>query len=515
MKVIFVLYLIMSFCLNGMTQIRCDFAEMKVISEVKKENQHDVSKLFETSDGQWVLLLYREDKLTLQKLDEDFNVRIEKEYTIKMDGGKTLILDVIGNKEKLFVFSGNFHSNSMHVYKTEISLGNLNISSPTEPFNSFPNKDNWFSYNNNYKLISSPNNNCHLFLFIDRETQKDSAILMTKMFNNNMDLLWENSFSVIDYNFVLYWTIFADDFGNMHAVIKDPIQKSLEPGVKEYKYFLTTFFADGSKVGPNELTLNQGRIYDYSIQFNKSNELIMSGLFYTGTIEVSNYANVIYSDGTYCMRINTLKGEIENLGQNLFTMDMVKAHTHLDYPKQEDYDKGILHYKTIKTVLREDGGIYTIIEYSVDYEEFSKLYDLAVISFNNNAMYEWDVSIPKRQRAEASGMNTDYWRTYGSFSTLYTNETLYVFFNDNIDNLPLTSSSEKVAKWKNVAGKDNIVCVATISTSGVLKKYILDKDIAVEGPPRIGAAVKLSDNKTLYVNLRKGLFERHGVISLK
>ena len=103
----------------------------------------------------------------------------------------------------------------------------------------------------------------------------------------------------------------------------------------------------------------------------------------------------------------------------------------------------------------------------------------------------------------------------GSFLPLYVNESLFIIYNDNINNLSISEYSTSVEKWKTKSSPDNIVCIAQISKSGDLQKYILDQSICAKGQPFLSTAKILSDKKSLYVLGHSSIAENHVLIQFE
>ncbi|HBG70825.1 MAG: hypothetical protein A2W93_00815 [Bacteroidetes bacterium GWF2_43_63] len=514
MKAIFLLTASLCATFMSFAQNKCDFAEMKTISELTKMNYALKSFLVRTNDEKHVLVVEKSNKLILQKIGNS-GVEIEKEFSFKFEKIETFFLNAFAGKEQLYIFSGFMKDKELSVCKTAISLDNLEVSAKTEVINSFPCKEEYFDFADSddndgfqgFKIISSPDNNNHALLFIDKLTSKDSILIDCWMYSSEMELQWKKNINKEHYEYY-QWTFYTDNFGNLQSINQERYHSLSPAGISESNYYLTSYLANGNIVGPLQFALPEGKIYDYKMDFPANGIVHVGGLYYNGTIVKQGLSEVIFRNGVYCLEIDLFKNEITKSDQVEFDQSYISSH---NYNKQ--IGNGLLFINTKKIITRDDGGVYVIAEFSVIYNEEAQFLDISTFSFDKSFDFEWIKNIRKDQKTE-NGV-TGYWMAAGSFLPLYVNESLFIIYNDNINNLSISEYSTSVEKWKTKSSPDNIVCIAQISKSGDLQKYILDQSICAKGQPFLSTAKILSDKKSLYVLGHSSIAENHVLIQFE
>ncbi|MPM05435.1 hypothetical protein SDC9_51725 [bioreactor metagenome] len=494
-------------------QSACSFAQMQKISELKRINGELKTILFETNDEKHVLLLDKHNEIILQKIS-DSGVEIEKEFTIVSANEETFLLDAFAGSEQIYVLSGYLKNKQLIVCKTIIDMENLEIAGKTTQLYSFPCKSDFYC-SKDFKMISSPDNKFHLMLFIDEMTNNDSAYIDLKMYNSEMELQWEESMTKVTYEFFLNEEFIVDNFGNLHTILKERFNSLSISGIEENNYFITSYFADGQISGPIQINLPKGNIYDYKFYTPENGIVRFGGLYYNGTIVQKGLNEYLFRNGVYGIEINMLTKEISNTSQVEFDRQFLNNHNLENFVGQKIPGDGLLYIKTKNIVDRPDGGFFVVTEISISYDEGAQFTDIDVFSFNKSLDIEWMKNIRKDQRTEGGGNTTAYWKRMGSFFPFYTNNNLYIIYNDNINNLSLPEFSNSVSKYKTKANADNFVCIAEISESGEIHKCILDQNISAKGLPLITKAQVMKDNKSLYVTVRYSIAETHALITFE
>ena len=173
MKTILFLISALGFTFMSLAQTKSNFAEMQMISDLKRINGELKTILFQTNDGNHILLLDKHDAIILQKIGKS-GIEIEKEYTITAGKEETFFLDAFAGSDQIYLLSGYLENKQMIVCKTSIDMGTLEINDKTTKLNNFPCKNEYYS-SKDFEMKSSPDNKLHLLLFIDEMTNNDSA----------------------------------------------------------------------------------------------------------------------------------------------------------------------------------------------------------------------------------------------------------------------------------------------------------------------------------------------------
>lgn len=505
MKSTFILIAALLVSCIALAQNKCDFAEMQTISDLKKLSNVNKSKLFDTEDGKHVLLVEKKGKVILQKIDGS-GITLEKEYPLELEHQETTLLNAFTGKNQLFVISYFYENKKIVICKTIINIEDLSLSGKTSEIDRFPNF--------NFKLIASPDDKFHVFVFVDKTT-KDSALVTSWVYNSEMELQWKRPISTIEYTSLRDRKFLFDNFGNLHTINRESFNFLSISGLNEYNYFITSYMKNGDIVGPIQLILPEGRIYDYKVDFPSDGIVNFAGLYYKGTIVTKGLDEMIFRNGVYGIELDLQKQAVTQSGQFEFDRAFIQSYTLGNVFGQKSTNEGLLYFRTKDFIPREDGGFFVIPEFSVSYEDKSQFLDAVVFSFNKSYDFEWVKAIHKDQRTEGGGTTTAYWEKVGSFFPIYMNDNLYLIYNDDEKNVGTSDNPETVYKWKSNPGSSNIVCIAEISKSGDIKKYILDQEISSKGLPMLSEGKIMKDGKTIYVTIRNLLSENHALIRFK
>lgn len=305
--------------------------------------------------------------------------------------------------------------------------------------------------------------------------------------NDNMETLWEKT-DQLPYSdkLVDVKDFEVDNQGNFHllTMVFDGKRKEKSKKESNYKFEMFSYTAKGEKLSRNDLTAGGKFITEMNFEVNKDLELVCAGYYANksgfhrkadGFWMNANHTNLYEISGYYYQRINAETGEVlmENLTE--FSMDFItenmsdKELRKTMRKNSKGKDVGMKIFELRELVLTEDGGVILLGE---QYDSWLKTKtsqggstttymkyfygEILAIKIDNQGNETWRHKVGKWQEGTRYDMS--------SFAHVYTNGSLYLFFNDTDLNEDYTDNNELYScVW---GGKHGCTMSVNIDTNG-------------------------------------------------
>jgi hypothetical protein len=302
--------------------------------------------------------------------------------------------------------------------------------------------DNFSSSGEFSKLISRDKSKIGIQT-TDRGKRKDMELFKFQVFDDKMDLLWENEIE-LPYTQELFNVegVRLDNDGNIYVYGIEFKEKrvSKRRGEPNYKYHIISISENGTIVDDIPVQIDAAFITDMRVEINDQHEIICAG-FYS---DLGTYSN----KGSFFLKLDQSTNEVLVQNQKEFGLDLIKQTMSSRQQKitKRKGDKGkeieLEEYDLDRIVLREDGGAVLVAEefyITVSTSTTSEgrttttthynYNDILVVSISPDGTIDWIQKIPKSQRSSNDG------GAYLSYSMAVHKDKLYFMFNDDANNL--------------------------------------------------------------------------------
>ncbi len=240
---------------------------------------------------------------------------------------------------------------------------------------------------------------------------------------------------------------------------------------------------NGDEFTEYKVNLKDKFITDMQIAINDNKDIVCGG-FYSdrGSFSIK---------GTYYLSVDNESGEIKDQNYKEFGIEFIsqfmrgktKAKKKQKAKKHKAKERELYNYYLDDIVLRADGGALLVAEQyymrvhtyttpgpngsTTTRTTYTYYYnDIIVVNITPEGKIEWAKKIPKRQ------VTTNDGGFYSSYVMSLSEDKLYFVFNENIRNI----KDVKPGKLYNFSrGKDGVVALVTMNSSGDFKKEILFK----------------------------------------
>lgn len=294
------------------------------------------------------------------------------------------------------------------------------------------------------------------------------------VYDAHMDKLWQKDLT-LPYESKLFVNegLLLDDNGNIYirGRIYDETVKEKKKGAPNYSYKILAYRDGGKGFKEYEVNLKDKFITDLGFNITDDEQLAVAG-FYSdrGTTTIK---------GVCFMLIDASTENVVKQGTKEFDAGFISLFSKKDVSKKND-DPELYEYDLDNIIIRSDGGVLLLAEQfyihvtttttrtgnSVSTRTTYYYYynDIIAVNINPNMTIEWATRIPKRQTTADDG------GYYSSYAYAIKGDKIYLLFNDNPDNLPITNPSA-VAKY--TSPKKSAATLVTMGSDGKWKKSLL------------------------------------------
>lgn len=419
----------------------------------------------------------------LTKFDQKLNFKKgEKAGDEKVDG--------VGGRERSFFINTN---DDIYIFtadkKNSIKKYNLiyqTINKSTLKPNNNPQTLKSVSFDNDkmdyFSYRMSPDSSKIMVIYNIPTGKNEKERFGLTVFDNTMNQLWEGQFTV-PYEDKLFdiGVYLIDNEGNAYisGLVYDEKRKTKVRGEANYSFSIFTIQNSGSDFIENKISLDGKFITDFTMKLNNAGDLLCAGL-YTNDYKASFtgvFSSIIDKNNPELKDVYTQKIEAKYLTKG-YKKGLAKKITTA-------YEKGyhhiLLDYDLREVISTDDGSVILLAEQydvktsssnssSVVSSEKTYYYfrTILIVCIDKNGEVKWVNSIPKIQ----ASTNLPLGYNYASFSTVYHNSNLYVFYNDNPKNFALAET----AAIKGATLKSDLI-MAKIDNSGKITKKVVHDNV--------------------------------------
>ncbi|GAB4092766.1 hypothetical protein [Flaviaesturariibacter terrae] len=304
-------------------------------------------------------------------------------------------------------------------------------------------------------------------------SKKDNEKYYMAVYDNNLTKLWDNTVELPykdKFTDVLDYIVTSN--GDVGVLLKHYDKEVKREKVREdganVPAYKTKFllYAKGAAT-PREYVLDlQGKfVHDMQLTADKNNSLTMFGLYknkYDG-----------YVNGYFITKLNASGGGAELVKMEAFPDEMVTLIKKDKQGSDREKDPGLSSYFSLADVLtRQDGSVDYLLEY----------YKLTIVTYTDSrgrttTYYDYtygdvvDVNVKQGRDTRFVRLpklqNTRNTSLYSSFKALTANNKLFIFYNDDRDNVerPLEKRPDDMVRFTK-----SILAMATIDQDGALTR---------------------------------------------
>lgn len=322
---------------------------------------------------------------------------------------------------------------------------------------------------------------------LDSKKQKEPATILASVYDSKMNQLWNSEFQ-LEYQEKDYSILKAeiDNDGNFYWLGKKDEGKVA--GNWNYTYFINKYTGGRNEATQITIELEDKLINDCSFSISPEGEIVVSG-FYAEN-DITDIKGVFYT------RINSsTKSSIKTSFKEFDTEFMSEFMSERKAKKGKELD----NFEFSELISREDGGAVLLAEkyyvttstttdsqgntrttYTYHYNE------IIVTNINPSGDIDWSIRIPKKQGSSGTA--------YLSYTSMVSNDKIFLVFNDNPKNL-IETKEDKVHAYN---GKSSIAMLVTIDADGKWYKSELfdNKEEGVILRPII--CNQINENETLF-----------------
>ncbi|MFN0275573.1 MAG: hypothetical protein ACKVPJ_07505, partial [Chitinophagales bacterium] len=415
------------------------------MSEPKRSTIYDI--IGTSSDAFYAVRVdvdFLKAKLTIERYDKNYNVKISEELEMEADGDDLQYENTILFNQKLYVFGSHFSRKEdvEKLYAFEMDPTTLRINPKANLVATIESKRNSeFSFD-----ISK--NEQYLSIVSFPGTDDDNVYAYTiNVYAGNLEEKWSDGVK----NTYEAYTFYAkraqvDDAGNVYvmAIKYDESIKVFKLGKPSYSYLLISHTEEGEQVDSYKLALRSGKfIVDINFRVMENGTVVCGG-FYSDKFG-GGYSGVCF------FSFNPATGSFEQEGFKEFDKNELSEFMS---ERRAEKGKDIYNFDLRDFILREDGGIVMIAEYftivtntytstnGTTRTTYTYYYNsLLVANVSPDMSIDWVQAIPKRQ---ITSNDSGY---YSSYTSMVTGSDIYVMFNDDAKNLDNLSENDRLANF--------------------------------------------------------------------
>jgi len=417
---------------------------------------------------------------SITRYDTRFNE--QKTNTFEVDEKGIRMNGFLRVKNLVYLMSNKFdkESKSTSYLAQPINVSTLNPEGAVISFGSFEASGGGFfsggPSESTVKFVQSKDSSKLLVFALTPYNKKENEKYYMAVYDDNMKKLWEKTIELpyLD-KFVVMNDYFVTNKGEVGVLFKHYDQEVKKESVKvdgervpAYKTKLIIY--NGTNTKPPELVFNvQDKfVNNIDLTTDGSDNLTMFGLY---KIKESGHIN-----GYFISTVDTKTNTVTLKKMEAFPQELLELLDEDDQASKKEKDPGLQIYFRLKDVLQRDNGsldyvleFYRKVEHTTQNSRgFSRTYysyeygDIVVINVTSTAKTTF-VRVPKMQ------YTTEWWSASSFVALTYKNK-LYLFYNDDKDNLErdLIKKPERCTRF----GKSTFV-MTTIDEKGAFTREAL------------------------------------------
>jgi hypothetical protein len=471
-------------------QPRTDKARVDWGPELDERETGVFRDLFGQADEAVYMTMKTKKALMVQKMSGDMKGLYSEPLDLELDKKDLDLQDIMLAGDKILVFANRYDKKEdlNMLYLRILEESNLQPIGGWDKIAAFPAEK---AYSGRFDTYTSPDDGKVLVTILLPFQKDERERFQLRVYDKEMDLLWERDVNMPydDKEFRLE-EFRVDNKGNVVAVgvkyqEKQEAKALKRAGKPQYNYHLITFDADGGETD-DAIDAGDKFLQDLTLSLDNGDGPILCGGFY-GNKTTSKVR------GAFFMSLDPRTKAILHQSYKEFSDDFI---TQYMTPKEEERarnradkneeDLELFEYDLDEIIRRDDGGAVFVGEQYYMYTTTvctsntnggqtcrttsHYIYnDVIAVSIDPNGDIEWAANLPKRQHTRNDG---GYFSSYGS---AVKGSNLYFVYNDNGENLFLTSGDK--FKSADFLGKNSIVTIATVSQDGhVTREALFDPE---------------------------------------
>lgn len=313
--------------------------------------------------------------------------------------------------------------------------------------------------------------------FVDNEKADEQVFI--RIYDANMDMLWENEFTLPYKGSLLKIRgIEVDEYGNAHMIASE--RQSTGNDKSRIVHHVISFLDKGTVVKDKVLELDPFSFTDVGMIPTSDGNLMLCGFYSNGKQREV--------DGVFGIKMNARSHEIIHTSHQDFESDFLTLYKS---ERQQKRDKRLesrerhnveYDYDLDRIVTDDDGNVTLFAE---QYYEEIDIYtvsngsgstttktrvvyhgnDIIVVRYNTAGDLEWKLKVPKQQASVIF--------IYVSFRMMHCGNDFLVLYNDRMENHGVLPEGKGLETYTGPGKKSNVLAVSTISSEGEQRVEVL------------------------------------------